>query len=290
MAGAGLGEVDEHPDDGDRGEERDRGGPAREEAERDARVRARGGSRAARDVHGVAERELGDDDLLRQLIGDQRGNGDGQRARASGTAAPRATARPSRSARGRPWPTRRERRSAAGRVWLTPLFEALAVDAPVRVRHRLEPLLGDRLAAASRRSRTSPPRSAATPRRSPRGHAPSSPRACSRSRGSASPSPSRRGGCRTSPPRSRPRSSRNSPRGGGAQSRVDARRLLLLQQDVPVAIRIHGDRAAPGDTAQPHRAGDTVEYNPRPVVPERSGGLIRGLRAPRCRLRGGRAR
>jgi hypothetical protein len=68
MARPGLGEVEEHPEDGARGEERDDGGPAREEAERDPGIVHVPDVEGPNDVHGLAERKLRDDDLLRQLI------------------------------------------------------------------------------------------------------------------------------------------------------------------------------------------------------------------------------
>ena len=59
VARAGAGEVDEHPDDRDRGEDRHRRRPAREEPERDAGVRDVVDLERADDVHGLAERRAG---------------------------------------------------------------------------------------------------------------------------------------------------------------------------------------------------------------------------------------
>src|SRR6185312_2040804 len=78
MAGARLREVEEHPDDGARREERDRGGPAREEAEGDSRVVHVPDPERADDVDRLTEPELRDDDLLGELVGRQRGERDGE--------------------------------------------------------------------------------------------------------------------------------------------------------------------------------------------------------------------
>ena len=78
MARARLREVEEHPDDGPRGQERHRRRPAGEEAERDARVVHVADPEGTHDVNRLTEGELGDDDLLRQLVGCERGERDRQ--------------------------------------------------------------------------------------------------------------------------------------------------------------------------------------------------------------------
>jgi hypothetical protein len=75
-----AGEVDEHPDDGGRGQDRDGRGPAREEPERDAGVGDVPDFEGADDVHGLAELELADYDLLRHLVGDDRRERHGEEA------------------------------------------------------------------------------------------------------------------------------------------------------------------------------------------------------------------
>ena len=85
VAGARLREVKEHPDDRAGGQEGDGGGPAREEAECDPRVVHVPDPERPDDVDGLAEAQLRDDDLLRQLVGCERRERDRERVQASGT-------------------------------------------------------------------------------------------------------------------------------------------------------------------------------------------------------------
>jgi hypothetical protein len=78
MPGARAREVEEHPAHRDRGQGRDDRRPAREEPEGDAGVRDVTDLERPGHVHGIAEVELADDDLLGHLVGDDRGEADGQ--------------------------------------------------------------------------------------------------------------------------------------------------------------------------------------------------------------------
>ena len=122
---------------------------AREEAERDPGVLDVVDRERPDDVDLLVERELARDEVLRQLVGERappaRSRPSAEPLRAAGAPAsarrPRPAARPSVVD-----PTRTSGSSAPARS--TALLQALAVDAQRRLRHRLEPLLGDRLAAA----------------------------------------------------------------------------------------------------------------------------------------------
>src|SRR3954468_164939 len=72
MAGAGSGEEEEHPRDGDACREDDDGGRAREEAERNPRVLHVVDPERADDVHRLVEGEVARDQVLRQLVGGDR--------------------------------------------------------------------------------------------------------------------------------------------------------------------------------------------------------------------------
>jgi hypothetical protein len=76
MAGSGLGEVDQHPADGAGRRDRDDRRPAREQPEGDPRVRDVPDPQRSGNVDGVAEGQLADDDLLRELVGEEGGERD----------------------------------------------------------------------------------------------------------------------------------------------------------------------------------------------------------------------
>ena len=80
MPRARLGEVEEHPQDRRRRQERDRRGPAREESERDPRVVDVPDPEGPDDVDRLPEPELRDDDLLRQLVSGERRERDREQA------------------------------------------------------------------------------------------------------------------------------------------------------------------------------------------------------------------
>ena len=76
VARARAREEEQHPADGERGEDDDDRRRAREEAERDARVLHVVDRERPEHLHLVVERELRRDDVLRQLVGGDRGDGD----------------------------------------------------------------------------------------------------------------------------------------------------------------------------------------------------------------------
>ena len=126
------------------------------------------------------------DDVLRQLVGDDRRERDRRERQPLRRASPRTSA--SRDETG----VKRVRRRADAHVELPsglahpPSAFARAVDAERRPRMRLEPLDARSPCRSWRTCRTCRPRSAAARRRSRRAPARSSRRACSRSRGRAS--------------------------------------------------------------------------------------------------------
>ena len=103
------------------------------------------------DVDAVAERERPPDDLLRELVGDDRRAGDEQRGRS--TAHVPAPSERSADETGwsafavEPMRTSTGGRSVRAGSLIAALQRALVVDAERRVRHGLEPLLADRAAA-----------------------------------------------------------------------------------------------------------------------------------------------
>jgi hypothetical protein len=70
VPGAGPGEVPDHPEDRERGQDRHDLSPGREEPEGDARVPDVVDRERPRDVDRLAELELADDQLLRELVGE----------------------------------------------------------------------------------------------------------------------------------------------------------------------------------------------------------------------------
>ena len=124
------------------------------------------------DVDAVAELERPADDLLRELIGEDRRAGDEREDRSIAPALRRASARRTRPAGARSRSSRcgRRRRSRrSSRARSSPLsWSALVVDAKRCVRHRLQSLLPDRLAALGAACRTCRPRCGRAPPRSRR--------------------------------------------------------------------------------------------------------------------------
>ena len=244
------------------------------------------------ELHLVVERELRRDDVLRELVGDDRGDGDGAEreplGRAGGERARRvengvspSVAEPTRTSSGVRAATSPSPRSSV----------ALAVDAEARPRPRLQSLLADRLAARSCRCRTCRPRCARARRRSARGPAPSAPRACSRSRGRASPaaaSPRWLSSCRA-PPRSRPRASPGVSRCRYSIALFDA--LALVEQGSAKTIGVHVSLSSPavGEQALGLRLLEAVQHDD--LVPRRVSGNERDARraARRASWRGGAA-
>ena len=154
------------------------------------------------DVDALAERQRASDDLLRELVGDDRRRRDEPRIEPLGSARPRASARPRRSAGARSRWSRRGRRLPAdrsrGRARVTPRLSscALVVDAGVAygTASSRSSAIGFPQTRRGRRCRS---RCGRAPPRSRRGGGRRSPRAPRRARAGTSRSRCRRGGRRS---------------------------------------------------------------------------------------------